>query len=98
MEARTGQKCGQEVVCTSFLVGTETFQGTNSYTLVADFILGMKAEMKSKRGPRFDYFVSKRSSKIPDRTMDVGKRSCVEGVTKNSALDMWSLRSCGTQV
>lgn len=63
--------------------------------MVVDFILGMKVEMKFKRGLRFDYFVFKRSSKIFDRIMDVGKRSCVEGVIKNFVLDMWSLRSCG---
>lgn len=81
-----------------FLLGTERLfeeQTPNSYTLVADFIRGIKAEMTSKRSTRFEHYVSERNGEVHVRAMDAGKRICMEGATMSFTLHMWSLRSSG---
>lgn len=98
MSPKTGQKCSQRVVWVQFLLGTERLfekQTPNSYTLVADFLWGIKAEMTSKRSPRFEYYVSKRNGEVRVRTMDAGKRICMEGATMSFTLHMWSLTRSG---
>lgn len=55
--------------------------------------MGIKAEVLSKKSPRFEYYVAKRNGEIHGRNMDARKRSDTKGVTMSFTLDVWSLRS-----
>lgn len=77
MSPKTGRNVVRDGVDLVSGGNRETFRGTNSYTLVADFTLGIKAEMLSKKSLRFEHYVAKRNDVIHDRNMDARKRSCI---------------------
>lgn len=74
MSPKTGQKCSQRVVWTWSGGNRESFSGTNSYTLVVDFPSGIKAEMLSKKSPRFEHYVAERNGEVYVRDVGAGER------------------------